>query len=96
MLAEKPADPVDVLETALLVKKESGSTGSSSSSLVEPVPVSSQQAALPSAGTPTPDEFSDSSVSAAAACSCSQGGSRSQALRVRDRCSSPVAALVQQ
>lgn len=38
VLAEKPADPVDVLETAVLVKKESGSTGSRSS-VVEPVPL---------------------------------------------------------
>jgi hypothetical protein len=45
VLSEKPSDPVDVLETALLVKKESGSA-STSGSLVEPVPVSPQPAML--------------------------------------------------
>jgi hypothetical protein len=48
VLAERPADPVDVLETALLVKKESTAAGSSGS-LVEPVPVSVLHTSAPAA-----------------------------------------------
>lgn len=93
VLAEKPLDPVDVLETALLVKKESCSAGGSGRGcVVEPVPVSSAGVAtlllLPLLVPHTEDADPTSScvclsVCCAAPSSRSQGGGSSHALRVR-------------
>lgn len=86
VLAEKPADPVDVLETALLVKKESGSTGSSAS-LVEPVPVSPHQHSAPLLLCTSSAAKTDMGICFfdAATCSCSQVSSSSQTLWVSRR-----------